>query len=385
MNAASAPAKAVDLRAIIEKQTSQFAMLMPAETVDRFKRIFWTTINEKPDLQRCEPRSLLSVCMHAAQDGLYLDGKEAAIVPFKSDRQLIATYVPMIVGLRKKVRASELIADWNCQVVFENDQFDIGFGDRPYLHHKPALTGSGKRKIVGAYSIAWFKDGGHPSIEWMTIEQIEEIRGKSKAEQAGRGSPWSDPVFYPEMVRKTVARRHAKQLPMASDIENVFRHEEDSRTQIDEQVSSQPVAPFTLPRGADRSVADTLDEFASGSLPAGDTSHTTSSVADERGGGAQDHVETDRPSTLGDPGAAGTSSPENVDPPQREGVRMPTQDDVNEAVRRGKSAAEIATAFKRGQDAKKAGQSRKTLPGEYRENPKLFNAWFDGFDKQPEV
>src|SRR5262245_45229710 len=128
MKMATAPAKrdtkqeVISLREMLEKQTSQFAMLMPPETVDKFKRIFWTTVNDKPDLMRCDPRSLMSVCMHAAQDGLYLDGREAAIVPYKDKSgNLIATYQPMVIGLRKKVRASDEIFDWNAQVVFEGD------------------------------------------------------------------------------------------------------------------------------------------------------------------------------------------------------------------------------------------------------------------------
>ncbi|PWT89284.1 MAG: hypothetical protein C5B54_09215, partial [Acidobacteria bacterium] len=76
-----------DVRDLIERQTSQFALLMSGrpDVVDRFKRIIFTTIQDNPDLRRCDPQSILSVCMHAAQDGLMLDGREAAMVPYKSE------------------------------------------------------------------------------------------------------------------------------------------------------------------------------------------------------------------------------------------------------------------------------------------------------------
>src|SRR4051794_30121321 len=77
----------------LERMTAQFAMVMPTETVDRFKRIFVTTLNENPDLLRCSPRSLLQCAMRAAQDGLDLDGREAAIVPFKDGGEVIAQYI----------------------------------------------------------------------------------------------------------------------------------------------------------------------------------------------------------------------------------------------------------------------------------------------------
>jgi recombination protein RecT len=372
-------------REVIERQTDQFAMLMPRETVEKFKRIVFTTINDKPDIGRCNPKSILSVCMHAAQDGLYLDGREAAIVPYKMGGDLIATYMPMTIGIRKKVRASGEIADWNCQVVFDNDQFDIAFGDRQYVHHKPALTGGGKRKIIGAYSIATFKDGTK-SIEWMTFDQIEEARKVSKAVQSGKQTPWDS--WYSEMARKTVTRRHAKSLPMASDIENIFRNEEksfepDNGTPTDLPPSTRQQVTFQP--GEDYSVANTLDEFASGSLPADDTSPRLS-VTDERGGGAQ--TVGNPPTETAERSAPADNSPnmENVDQhhrgpaPPRDPSKMPTQEDVNEAVDRGKIAAAAATAWKRGRDAAKAGGPRKAIPGEYREDPKLWNAWLDGYD-----
>jgi recombination protein RecT len=355
----------VPLRELLEKQTAQFAMLMPAETVEKFKRIFWTTIMDKPDLMRCDPRSLLSVCMHAAQDGLYLDGREAAIVPFKKDGVQIATYMPMVVGLRKKVRASELIADWNSQVVFEGDPFDIEFGDRPHLKHKPALTGGNKRKIIGAYSIAWFKDGGFPSIEWMTFDQIEEARKSSNAVKAGRPTPWDN--WYSEMARKTVTRRHAKSLPMSREIESIFRHEEQSRDDVGDNGSgSPPPDRITFQSGQQHSVSDALDDFASGSLPPAETSAARNVDDGERGGDAQGQLEQHAPSeVVNDPGVANISAEQ-------------PREDGDETKRL--ATAEIIAARKRGETDRKNGAGRKAIPGEYRANPKLFNAWLDGYD-----
>jgi recombination protein RecT len=65
------------------------------------------------------------------------------------------------------------------------------------------------------------KDGSK-SREVMSIEEVEGVRGKSQA----LNGPWKDPVFYPEMVRKTVARRHSKVLPMSSDLDDLIRRDD---------------------------------------------------------------------------------------------------------------------------------------------------------------
>lgn len=58
----------------------------------------------------------------------------------------------------------------------------------------------------------------------MSIAEIEDIR---KRYSRSRKGPWSDPVAYPEMCRKTVARNHAKSLPMSTDLDTLMRRDDD--------------------------------------------------------------------------------------------------------------------------------------------------------------
>lgn len=348
-------------RELLERQTSQFEMVMPKEVVDRFKRVLVTTLSDKPELLRCNPRSIISVAMHAAADNLLLDGREAAIVPFKSGQDTIATYIPMVAGLRKKVRASDLIADWNVQVVFEGDQFDVAFGDSPYLKHKPALHGGSKRPIRGAYSVATFKDGTQ-SFEWMTREQIEEIKGKSAAVRAKRATPWDDPVFYPEMCRKTVARRHAKQLPMGSDIENVFRHEEQS--QIEAEGEAERAYPAIEQQRA-ASVSQTLDDFGAGSSLPDDTSSQAEPTTPVSAGQVTAR-DVDQAAGAETQGASAESSP-SVSPASES---RPSTDD-----------GAVAAARKRGREDANKGAARKAIPGELRDDERLWKAWLAGYDE----
>jgi recombination protein RecT len=196
----------------------QFRAALPTHIpAERFRRVLETVLQTNPALlMKCDRRSLWNAAMRAAQDGLLPDGREGAIVPYKGQAQ----WMPMIAGLRKKAHNSGEISTWDAHCVYENDDFVYQLGDEPFIRHQPAL---GKRgAIIAAYSVAKLKDGSL-SREVMTIEEIEGIRSKSKAEFG----PWNDPIFYPEMARKTVLRRHAKALPMSSDLEVTVERDDE--------------------------------------------------------------------------------------------------------------------------------------------------------------
>ena len=211
---------AAELRHQLDGMRGQFeAALPPHIPVDRFMRVVMTTVQNNPDLgnqAKVTRRSLWNACMKAAQDGLLPDNREAAIVKYGDQAQ----YLPMIAGLRKKVRNSGEIATWDAQVVHQKDEFQFRLGDDPVIHHVPSLEAE-PGPVVAAYSIATLKSG-EKSCEVMSISAIEKVRERSRASKAG---PWlSD---YDEMCRKTVARRHAKVLPMSTDLDDLMRRDDD--------------------------------------------------------------------------------------------------------------------------------------------------------------
>jgi recombination protein RecT len=355
------------IRHDLERMTSQFAMVMPADTVDRFKRIFVTMLQENPNLLSCTPGSLIRCAMRAAQDGLELDGREAACVPFKSGGETIAQYVPMILGIRKKVRQSGLVSDWNVQVVYEGDEFEVALGDRPYILHKPSLKGGRKRPIIGAYSIATFSDGT-VSREFMNADEIEDIRAKSKSRQG----PWADPVYYPEMARKTVARLHAKQLPMSSDLAAVFTREDQETGAVPPPAAP---APTRLRIG---NVSHALDDFAS----------SPSLSAPPQEAAAEGRARDDEPSQSF-PDSGGASPGPGAD--WSDDV-APVPDDDPAELAAGHEAADEAfdarrVAYELGKKAKAANPTalpNRIIPGEYRsgERTREALAWRAGFDGQ---
>lgn len=211
------------------RMEGQFSNALPAHIpTERFVRVVMTAVQNNPKLLKCTRQSLFNACMRAAQDGLLPDGREGAIVPFGDNEDGrkaadTASWMPMIYGIRKKARNSGEIADWFCENVYEGDEFEYVMGDDPHIYHKPKLVGGVERKIIATYSICKFKDGTL-SREVMSIAQVEDIRKNYSRAKKG---PWSDPVSYPEMVRKTVARRHSKSLPMSTDLDTVMRRDDE--------------------------------------------------------------------------------------------------------------------------------------------------------------
>ena len=244
----------------LEVMKSQFAIVLPKGTTDKFYRNGVTYLQGHPKVMACKPQTVLQAFMEAATDQLMIDGRESAIVPYGEDEggrasADVAKYMPMVFGIRKRVLASGKLADWNVQVVYEGDEFDFQLGDDPFIHHKPSMHGGRTRKVIAAYSIATFTDGGR-SREVMNGDQIEDIRKKSKAKRG----PWSDPVFYGEMARKTVAKLHAKQLPLPNDIEIMLARDDD----MYDLTATVSDPPDKRPRIAPSSARAVLDHFAKG-------------------------------------------------------------------------------------------------------------------------
>lgn len=181
---------------------SKFQQVLPTNvSVDRFQRTVIGALNRAPDLANADRRSFLLACEDAARDGLILDNREAALVVFKGKVQ----YMPMFQGLIKIATDGTKIRSISAHVVYEGDQFEYYLGDDARIVHRPAIKDRGD--AIGAYAIAHMKDGTNLH-EFMTVEEIEEVRAVSRASD---GIPWKK--WWPSMARKTVIRRLFKYLP----------------------------------------------------------------------------------------------------------------------------------------------------------------------------
>jgi recombination protein RecT len=232
----------------------QFQAVLPKHiTPERFGRVVLTAIQNSPELLDCDRRSLWNAAMRAANDGLLPDGRLGAIVIYKGKAgRPQAQWMPMIAGLRQKVRNSGEIESWEAQVVHERDQWEYQQGG----------------PVIAAYSIAKFKSG-ELSREWMWIEELDKVRAVSKAVRG----PWAD--WADEMYRKTVARRHAKVLPMSSDLDDLLRRPDEPDDDDGKPVEHSP-EPQRL-----GSMTDALDMIAADTKKRGTKYKPTAEMIDE--------------------------------------------------------------------------------------------------------
>jgi phage RecT family recombinase len=192
----------------LNNHSASWVNLLPAHIdAAKFASVVRTAVLKNRDLLKCDRTSLWQAATAAANAGLMPDGREGAIVPYGNK----AAWIPMIAGIRKLARNSGEIHEWSVYCVYENDQFRYELGDDPYIRHRPTLGERGN--IVAVYSVATLKSG-EKSREIMTAADVEKIRAESKQ---ANGNAWRK--FPEEMYRKTVAKRHAKYLPMSTDIE----------------------------------------------------------------------------------------------------------------------------------------------------------------------
>lgn len=219
----------VRLNEQLEQRLPQFQAALPAHIpVERFKRVLLTAIQQNPKLLTADRPTLFTSSMKAAHDGLLPDGREGALVIYNTKMKVngvdmwfdAVQWMPMIAGIRKKVRNSKEIATWDAKVVYDKDEFLYEDGLNLILKHKPYLDGN-PGEVRAAYSVAKLKTG-EVTVDVMPRWQIDRIRNMSKAKDKG---PWVD--HYAEMAKKTVARRHSKVLPMSTDLDDLLRSDDD--------------------------------------------------------------------------------------------------------------------------------------------------------------
>lgn len=242
----------VKLNDQLEARSAQFQAALPAHIpVERFKRVVLTAIQQNPKLATADRPTLFTSAMKAAQDGLLPDGREGALVIYNTkikvggaDKWVDAVqWMPMIAGIRKKVRNSGQIATWDAKVVYEKDEFLYEDGLNLILKHKPYLDGD-PGKVRAAYSVAKLKTG-EVSVEVMTRFEIDRVRSFSKSKDKG---PWVD--HFSEMAKKTVARRHSKVLPMNTDLDDLIRRDDDLYD-LEGASDKNAVAPSRRPQLSD--------------------------------------------------------------------------------------------------------------------------------------
>jgi recombination protein RecT len=203
----------------------------------RFKRVLITAINQDPKLAQADRMSLFNACVKCAQDGLYPDGREAVLTVYEASKKVIGEdgierwhkipmvqYLPMIAGIRKRMRNTGEVMSAIAEVVYRNDRFRHIKGEDARIEHEPAGLVDDPGEMVGAYAIIRLKNG-EVIRESMSRSQIIAIRDRFSRGAEKDKSPWQ--TSESEMWRKTVLRRASKQAPTGSELDALFARDDE--------------------------------------------------------------------------------------------------------------------------------------------------------------
>ena len=180
---------------------------------ERFARVCVTAIRKSPQLQRCNPASILGAMMECAQLDLEPNTPSglAYLIPYGRDCTLQIGYR----GLLQLMYRSGAVASFNADVVYRQEieagLFIYTSGIHPNIEHRiDLLDGSARtgnpQDIVAAYACAVLKSG-EPVIRLVTRKDIDQARA-----QGGKNSPaWRD--HFAAMAIKTAIKRLSQWLP----------------------------------------------------------------------------------------------------------------------------------------------------------------------------
>jgi recombination protein RecT len=307
------------IRHQMDQMGTEFRRALPQHIpTERFQRVAMTAINRNPDLLTANRKSLFEACMLAAQDGLFPDGREAALVVFGNR----VTYMPMVAGIRKKVYQSGEITSLVARAAHENDEFEVVYGDEERIVHKPNLENPGK--IIAVYAIATYRDGSK-ARDVMSLTEVNRIREMSRGKASG---PWRE--HYEEMAKKTVIRRLAKSLPLSSDADEAIRRDDALYEQPQSAATVRQLHPVE-PRTIDARLSDFAGED--------DEPDTAADLPPSAAEAPADGTQAGAPAaSAGERDAAGTSASDPIEDARQAG---------REAVRAGVAFEAVPKKFAR--------------------------------------
>jgi recombination protein RecT len=233
-----------DIRALIQSEAvrAQIAMVLPRHlTAERMARVACTAILKTPALANCSPESLLQALMLCSQAGLEPDGRNAHLIPFKDQVQVIFDYKGL-VALAERNGVECIYADKVC----EADEFDawVEAGEKK-LHHR--VNWRKPRGEAFAY-YASCRRNNRLDYEVMTREEVESIRKRSRAANNG---PWV--TDFDEMGKKTTLRRMSKRWDLNPEIADVINADDDTPPGIHHAVVASK--PLFTPQIAEKAAA----------------------------------------------------------------------------------------------------------------------------------
>ena len=167
--------------------------------------------SRSPKLLLCTPKSWLLALLDSAYYGLEPNPilGHAYIIPYENKRLgvLEAQFQVGYKGIILLATEHGGFTDVEARPVYEGelemDRFEETPEDpRKPFRHRPLYDSKDRGEVAGVYAIGWRGTNVRPRFQYLTIEEVNEYRKRSKSRDDG---PWV--TDYLAMARKTAVRR----------------------------------------------------------------------------------------------------------------------------------------------------------------------------------
>ena len=179
-------------------------------------------------LAKMDRQSIIDSIVNVALTGLTLNPelKLGYLIPRKGKCYFQSSYM----GKREILFRAGMVKNIWVNLVHEKDGFEFLEGSERKITHNTDFFGKDRGEVIGGYWVGILQTG-EKMMGTMSRQRIEQIKARSEAVKAGKGSPWdTDPE---EMMKKTIINAAFKELPKTGISDNVLKAME-ADSQVDQ-------------------------------------------------------------------------------------------------------------------------------------------------------
>lgn len=196
----------VAAQARVQKRVQLSAALLERMGISSaaYERFALNALINNEDLAKCSFESMDQAILASIESGLLPDGREAVIVPMKSQ----ATLIPMIDGRLKLARSATPGIAIRVREVFSDDYFEHEEGLKPTLNHRPNPNAvQSPENLVAVYAIAKVPGADEPEWEVFYRARIDRYEKRSLRKSGWPREDWI------EFAKKACLGQLLKRLP----------------------------------------------------------------------------------------------------------------------------------------------------------------------------
>jgi recombination protein RecT len=176
----------------------------------------------RPIIPDCTEYSVMTCVLKSAQLGLIPDGSEAALAPFRNNKQgtVEATFMPMYRGLVKVGLRNPEVLSITAGAIRENDHYECQRGSNAMLVHIPPLNDRGK--LIGAWALAKMANGEEVSVQ-LGEKDIARHRRPSKNDHLWNDEPEgnAEPMWTKSAIHELIKWLPSRELQRVEELERV--------------------------------------------------------------------------------------------------------------------------------------------------------------------